>query len=292
VIPVTPPASGTSLALVSAHGWPALVTEYLGGWLLQSSDGFTGRANSVVPHGDPGVPIDEALTSVQKFYARAGLPALIQVPVGLPLEDQLRRRGWVVATSGKDAYATSEVQVARLDVMVARLADSSTADSSTAGSSAAGSSAAAIADPPAVDVELGRTLDESWLALYGRTTTPNAARHVLASPEKVTLARVPPPSDPRSGPAGRERGQELAGIARGVVTGQWLGVAAVEVAPPWRRRGIARALMARIGHWGRDLGASWVYLQVGSSNAAAKRLYERLGFEVDHHYRYYSPASG
>ncbi|MEQ4207887.1 GNAT family N-acetyltransferase [Actinopolymorpha sp. B17G11] len=255
---------------MSAHGWPALVTERLGGWLLQAADGFTGRANSVVPHGDPGLPLEDALAFVERFYARAGLPARIQVAVGSGMEEALRGRGWAVVTSGKEAYATSEVQVARLDEMMARLSDISAADSSAA------------------DVELGRTLDESWLGLYGRTTTLEAARHVLASPENVALARVARPPDAVTA----DRRPELAGIGRGVVTGPWLGVAAVEVSPPCRRRGMARAIMARIGRWGRDLGASWVYLQVGSSNTAAKALYERLGFGVDHHYRYYSPMDG
>jgi N-acetylglutamate synthase len=274
VIPLTQPDSGTSLALVSARGWPALVTERLGGWLLQAADGFTGRANSVVPCGDPGLPLAEALAVVQDFYARVGLPARIQVVVGSPLEAQLSGRGWVVVTSGKEAYATSEVQVARLEEMLARLDDA-----------------------PTFDVDLGNRVDDAWLALYGRTTTPSAARHVLTSPERLALARVVPPPDaagaPRTGPAvapatppGRP---EVVGIGRGVVTGPWLGVSAVEVASTYRRRGIARAIMARIGRWGREHGASWVYLQVGSDNVAAKALYGRLGFALDHHYRYYAP---
>jgi N-acetylglutamate synthase len=262
VIPVTQPESGTPLALVSARGWPALVTERLGGWLLQAADGFTGRANSVIPLGDPGRPLADALAYVQDFYARAGLPARIQVMVGSPMEDQLRDRGWVLVTSGKEAYSTSEVQVARLEEMMARLDDT-----------------------VAVDVHLDNQVDDAWLALYGRTTTPAAARHVLASPERLALARVELPP----GTATVRARPVLAGIGRGVVTGPWLGVSAVETAPSFRRRGIARAIMARIGRWGREQGASWVYLQVGSDNTAAKALYERLGFDIDHHYRYYAP---
>ncbi|WP_020580261.1 GNAT family N-acetyltransferase [Actinopolymorpha alba] len=250
------PATGLDLALVAARGWPALTTERLGGWLLQAADGFTNRCNSVVPAGEPGVPLDQALELVRDFYAGHGLPALIQVVGGTPLEAELRARGWSVRGSGKDNATAAKLRVAPLREFLAR------------------------AGTPAVDVEVTSELDADWLALYGRTTTPAAARHVLASPEQVALARI-----------GMEVGLGLAGIGRGVVTGSWLGIAAIEVAPPHRRRGFARAVMSALGQWGRDRGASWAYLQVGSGNTAALALYDRLGFRTDHEYRYYTPPS-
>ena len=49
--------------------------------------------------------------------------------------------------------------------------------------------------------------------------------------------------------------------------------------------------MSRLGHWGCDQGSTWIYLQVGSDNTPALRMYERLGFRTDHQYRYYTPSS-
>lgn len=243
--------------MVSAQGWPAVHTERLGGWLLQAADGFTGRANSVVPLGSPGAPLDQALAMVQDFYEARGLPPRIQVVVGSALEASLRSRGWEVLASGKEAYASAEVQVAPLATMLDRLAGT-----------------------PEADVRLTTDLDETWLELYGRTTTQAAVRHVLGGPPgQATLARVV------------VDGQGVVGIGRGVVTPPWLGVAAVEVTASMRRRGLARAIMARLGNWALDRGAAWVYLQVGSDNAAARSLYGRLGFTVDHAYRYYTPPS-
>ena len=58
------------LQRVCADGWPARTVEALGEWRLREAAGFTGRANSVLPVGDPGVPLDEALAAVTGFYAR------------------------------------------------------------------------------------------------------------------------------------------------------------------------------------------------------------------------------
>lgn len=244
-----PPDTKEGLALVSAAGMPAVETQTLGDWLLQAADGFTGRANSVVPAGDPGVPLADALATVRAFYAERGLPPLIQTVVGSSLEDSLASAGWVVRPSGKTPTSL-------VDVKVARLSD--------------------LSLPAAPSVELESSLDDEWLALYGRSASP-AARHVLTGGGQapVALARL---------------GNPLQAIGRGVVTGPWLGIGAVEVAPDARRRGYGLAIMAALLEWGRQRGARWSYLQVGTDNEAAQALYERLGYRTDHQYRYYTPG--
>jgi N-acetylglutamate synthase len=83
----------------------------------------------------------------------------------------------------------------------------------------------------------------------------------------------------------------LAAVARGVVTDDWLGVAAVTVEERYRRRGLATAVMAALQRWGADRGAHWVYLQVPASKAPARALYRRTGLIEHHRYHYrYAPA--
>ncbi len=295
---VEQPHTGEHLARVAALGWPAVETEELGGWLLQASDGFTGRANCVVPTGDPGLALDAALDRVRAFYRRRGLPALIQVVVGSPLEAALCDRGWRARASGKSPHASVDVQVTTLATMLAAAGHaggrssvgpvgsvglrSSVGPADSVGPAGAGGSDEAVGSEGLVEVELTRVVDEPWMRLYGRGPGPAtaAARHVLASPELVAFARIR-----------NADGDDLAGIGRGVVTGPWLGISAVEVAAPWRRRGWGRALMSRLGHWGGDQGSTWIYLQVGSDNTPALRMYKRLGFRTDHQYRYYTPSS-
>ncbi len=244
-----PPDSGEGLALVSATGWPAVETQTLGDWLLQAAAGFTGRANSVVPAGDPGVPLSSALDTVRAFYAERGLPPSIQTLVGTSLESALESAGWVVRPSGKTPYAL-------VDVRVARLAD--------------------VDLEVTTPVDVDSPLDDEWLELYGRSSSPEA-RHVLTGGGQapVALARL---------------GNPLVAIGRGVVTGPWLGIGAVEVAAAARRRGYGLAVMAALVAWGRAQGARWSYLQVGTDNEPAQALYERLGYRTDHQYRYYTPG--
>lgn len=250
-----PPHTGEALARVAASGWPAVEAESLGDWWLQASEGFTGRANSVVPYGSPGLPLDEALERVREFYARRGLPAWIQTVVGSPLEASLLERGWVLQASGKTAGGTTEVWVCQLPALLARLAE--------------------VGEP---GVEFGG-LDEEWVRLYGRSPASKAAHHVLSGGgvARVGLARL------------RASSGELIAIGRGAVTEPWLGIAAVEVVPEQRRRGLAQRIMAGIARWGAEAGARWVYLQVDEGNVGARALYEKLGFRLAHKYRYYAP---
>jgi ribosomal protein S18 acetylase RimI-like enzyme len=63
-------------------------------------------------------------------------------------------------------------------------------------------------------------------------------------------------------------------------------VTAVTVDERHRRRGLATAVMAGLGTWARDRGASSCVLQVAGSNVPALSLYERLGFTEHHRYHY------
>ncbi len=177
--------------------------------------------------------------------------------MGTALEDDLLARGWRARASGKRGFDTTDVRVAPLADLLSRTG------------------------APAVEVALAGVPDDAWLELYGRSGP--AAREVIGGGDHVALARL-------TADAAGEAGRELVGIGRGVVTGRWLGLSAVEVVPAYRRRGLARAVLAALGAWGADLGATGAYLQVAADNDGAIRLYDRLGFRLDHQYRYYGPA--
>ncbi|MGI8696803.1 MAG: GNAT family N-acetyltransferase, partial [Mycobacteriales bacterium] len=85
---------------------------------------------------------------------------------------------------------------------------------------------------------------------------------------------------------------ETIAVARAVVDDGWLGVTAVEVAPPHRRRGLALRMMASLTRWGAGHGAVTSYLQVREGNAAANALYDRLGYTTHHRYHYRAGPPG
>ena len=75
-------------------------------------------------------------------------------------------------------------------------------------------------------------------------------------------------------------------IGRAAGAGSWAGLTAIEVDPRCRRRGLGAAVTAALAAAARGRGADWLYLQVEDDNAAARALYQKLGFADHHGYHY------
>jgi ribosomal protein S18 acetylase RimI-like enzyme len=249
-----PAASCPELARISARAWRPVESERLGDWELRAAGGFTRRANSVLALGDPGLPLDDALSVVRRWYGERGLPAYVQATTGGEdtqelLCAQLAGRGWV-------REVTAELWTGAL----APVADRETP----------------------VEVRLSRQADEAWLARYRRKGLSEVALRVLNGGPSVWFATVP----------GEQAGAPPAAIGRCVVDGRWAGFAAVEVDPALRRRGLATAVMAALAGRALEEGASAGWLQVETDNAAARALYGELGFAAHHAYHHYrEPAT-
>ncbi|WP_112244236.1 GNAT family N-acetyltransferase [Kribbella monticola] len=95
------PVDVEQLFLTTALGRPAVETVHLGQWLLRASQGWTGRANSLLPAGDPGMPLSDALKQAVAFYEERGLRPLALVRLGTPLEAEFRQHGWVESRPGE-----------------------------------------------------------------------------------------------------------------------------------------------------------------------------------------------
>ena len=248
-----------ALEQVAARGWRGLVTEDLGGWLLRAAGGFTGRANSVLPLGDPGRTLDEALAHVGRWYGDQGLAARFQVPLPprADLDDALAARGWVARD--------------RTRVLVSELAPLLVAAPAAGGSGPADGLVARVDDAP----------DDAWVAAYhyrGGSLPPHA-RAVLRNADRLGFASLRTPEG------------AVVAIARGSVdladdgTG-WLGVTAVEVETTARRRGHGARILRELAGWATNLGATACYLQVAADNTAALALYGGAGFVEHHEYQY------
>ncbi|MGW4300172.1 GNAT family N-acetyltransferase [Streptomyces sp. NPDC004376] len=271
VVPAVParrrgPAAGQAeLAQVAARAWRPVESERLGQWELRAAGGFTRRANSVLPLGEPGLPLDAALLAVRRWYDERGLPAYVQTasgPDGVPepLCAELERRGW-----------TREV----------------TAELWTGG-------LAPVADrAEGAGVVLSREADEAWLARYQRKGVSDVALRVLGwgSPRSSEVESGGQPSVWFATVPGAA-GEAPAAIGRCVVDGRWAGFAAVEVDPARRRQGLATEVMAALARRALEEGASAAWLQVEESNTGARTLYDRLGFAPHHAYHHYRAPDG
>jgi len=85
------------LRSASAKTWTAIEREPLGEWQLRASRGYTGRANSVLVLGEPGLSLVDAAARTVDFYRSRGLPVMAQIVIGSAEEQALRAIGWVEA---------------------------------------------------------------------------------------------------------------------------------------------------------------------------------------------------
>ena len=88
-----------------------------------------------------------------------------------------------------------------------------------------------------------------------------------------------------------EGSAKLVAYVGGLVAGDVLEVLRVGTDPEWRRRGIARELIAHLASDARDLGAQSCMLEVRADNKPAQALYESIGLErVGVRAKYYDNA--
>ncbi|MEU0789757.1 GNAT family N-acetyltransferase [Amycolatopsis sp. NPDC005961] len=87
-----------TLEIACSRAWPPLVEKLLGTWRLRWADGFTGRANSALALGDPGLPIPDALRAVCDFAHDRGIQPMVQVVRDSPNERAIVAEGWFQAT--------------------------------------------------------------------------------------------------------------------------------------------------------------------------------------------------
>ncbi|MFD5343532.1 GNAT family N-acetyltransferase [Streptomyces anulatus] len=261
-----PAASFEELASATARAWQPVESEALGDWRLRAAGGFTRRANSALPLGDPGLPVDEALGRVRDWYEERGLPAYVQTATGAEgtqelLCAELERHGWRREVS-------AEVRIAAL----APVGDLE-------------------ADVRAV--RLTREPDAAWLARYQRFSTPGPhVLRVLGSGPSVWFATVPGATGDTGDTGGADADPDAppAAIGRCVVDGRWAGFMAVEVAPEQRRRGLGTTVMAALARRALDEGASAAWLQVEEDNEGARALYAGMGFAAHHRHHHYRSA--
>ena len=315
---MTEPASIVAFERIAAAHWRGTEEEWLGDWLLRAAEGFTGRANSALPLGDPGLPPDEALDAVTRWYRDRELRPMIVIPT--PTEPADPSTGPPVAsqpTTGQPATgqsATGQSTTGRPATGQSATGQSATGQSTT-GRPATDQS---ITGQPATGPfgMLDRQLTErGWQTRQGPAYvmvadlplgTPAAAlppgREVRASaePDDAWAARyhyrgqdyLPPvarkvlTSAPEQSFLSIRHGETVLAIARLSLALGWAGITAVEVNQHHRRQGLGAAITAIACEQALPHGLSQAFLQVDVGNTAARALYERLGFRYSHRYHY------
>jgi len=241
------------LEAAAADGWRAPEEAALGGWRLRAAGGFTGRANSALASGDPGMPLAEAAGEVCRWYRARGLPPMIAIafPAGAAQDSAVDRflaaRGWPVGHGAIVMTAAPQTLTA----------------------------AAAAGEAGMNRVGLDPEPDEGWLALYrfqGGKPPPVSRRLLMSAPWQA-FGSI------------REDGRAVA-IGRVAAARGWAGLTAIEVDPAHRRRGLGGAITGALVAAAVRRGVTGIYLQVAGGNEEARSLYRRAGFADHHEYHY------
>lgn len=255
---VRPSSSAAAVERLAARGWPGIATHRLGGWVLRDGLGWTGRANSALVAGDPGVTLGAALDLVRAHYRALGQTPLLQVPhaLGAPPDEAAAATEQTLQETGWAPFEPTDVLVADVRRLPA-------------------------AAPPPRDAD-DRPLRERWranpegewanLVRDGEIARLPAARRVLSSAPAHYLELW--------------REDEIVAAGRVVVTDDWCGLSCVEVRADRRRSGLGKDITGRLLARGRAEGARFAYLQVREPNLVAQRLYRGLGFTEHHRYHY------
>jgi ribosomal protein S18 acetylase RimI-like enzyme len=244
-------ASIDALELAAAQAWRAPDEARLGEWLLRAADGFTSRANSVLALGDPGLPLPAAIDQVLDWYRGRDLPA--QVAIAYPPDGPAGH-----PIDGLLADLGWTVRGGAL-VMTGPLSD-------ITGLMAAGDAARVeVLDEP----------DNGWLDCYRwhEEVPAPVSRQVFVSAPWQAFGAI------------RAVGETVS-IGRVAIAAGWAGLTAIRVDPQHRRPGLAQLMTVALAQKAKSRGAHGLYLQVETGNAAARALYERMGFTYHHAYHF------
>jgi GNAT superfamily N-acetyltransferase len=230
---------------LAANAMAPRTVRILGAWQLRADPNLPfARTNTTIPFaGEPaGFDVDARIAAVEHFYRDRGLPPRVLIgPSTDPsdLDGQLERRGYVV-DSPVDVLTVETVKALAL--------------------------LRSIESPP---TRLRDDIDTRWAAKYAEASTrrriESYARLLAGVSLRYTAVTVDIDGEP-------------AAIGIGMYEHGWVGIFGMATRSDVRRRGAARGVLRAFARWGLDEGASSLYLQVETDNAAARTLYESVGF--------------
>ncbi len=186
-----------SVQAAERHGlvlWPGIEHIALGEWVLRCDRAPTGRlykrANSALAIGDPGVPLDEALTTTRDFYATREREALLQVQTESEIEEAGIAAGWRPLPHGEADFMMASIASVRRARRRAGLPASPGRDPGSGAPPEGDDPVRVSAEGPRALARWGRpdqpsatgraALDSEWLCLYDVHVTTDQRRRGLA----------------------------------------------------------------------------------------------------------------
>jgi N-acetylglutamate synthase len=245
---------------LGANAAAATTVQIIDGWWLRAAPDYPfRRCNSALPYSGDHIGLEARIGMVEDFYRQRELPVRFQMsPVALPfgLDDELETRNYEI-----------EEPTLVLTADTGRVTQRTLRDEASA-------------------VTVGEGIDEFWAAEFATAFGDDDVGRDRLRAYAHLLRHL----GPAVGTAVLPVDETPSAIGLGVLERGWMGVYAMGTRREARRRGAATSVLHALSDWGQTRGAAHTYLQVESTNDAARQLYVRAGFEIAYRYHYRTSA--
>jgi ribosomal protein S18 acetylase RimI-like enzyme len=234
---------------MSLNAWPSLQTVVYDGWLLRFGEGYTKRANSIIPLYVSEKTFGDKALKCEKLYNSKGLNTIFKLADRI-CPDSLDK---FLADRGYTAEAPTSVQLLELKGYEGKEYGS---------------------------LLIRDKLEDEWLQNMQRISGTKTDSSIEI--EKRILGNI---VVDRYFVELHQQGEAVA-CGLGVIEDGYLGIFDIVVARQHRGKGFGRIMMESLLNLGKSEGADWAYLQVVLDNSVAINLYESLGFREIYKYWY------
>jgi ribosomal protein S18 acetylase RimI-like enzyme len=237
-----------TLEELSANAWPALQTLLYDGWILRFANGYTRRANSILPlYPSQQAPL-EKLVYCQNLYRQRGLPTIFK------LAGRAESHDLNTFLLGQGYRAEADTSVQTIDLLSRK-------------------------DEVSSEIRFSLGLTPEWQTAFQEMNGLSQERQGYHTQILRSIL-------PQTCYASVSVDGQVAGCALGVLENGTFGIFDVVIHPDYRKQGHGERLMRALLAWAQQQGGHTAYLQVMLNNAPAQRLYARLGFKEQYQYWY------
>lgn len=231
---------------LSMNAWPALQTMVYDGWILRFANGYTKRANSVLPLYDYQLPLNEKIDYCEEIYHRQGLPTVFKLtPSGSLIDEVLEQRGY-------RRVDETAIRVVSLDGWKA------------------------VENDVTVETHFNR----KWV------TSNFALSHITDERTLATAGQMLQNLRNKAIYVNKVVDGKVVSSGLGVMERGYVGLFDIIVEEACRQRGFGREIVTSLLNEASKSNSHHAYLQVVAGNKPAEHLYDTLGFREVYKYWY------
>jgi GNAT superfamily N-acetyltransferase len=233
---------------LSLNNWQPLSTLLYDGWVLRLSGGYTKRANSISPIHYSTLDLNVKIETCEKIYLNNSLPTIFKITPSVHPEDLDK----ILEKRAYSLIDVTSVQTLHLENVKAPILKS---------------------------VCMNQNLTDPWLEHFCRLNkVAPLNKHIMVQ----MLANI---ATPKCFISLSIKGEVIA-CGLGVIEREYIGVYDIVTDENYRNQGFGEQLLLNLLSWGKDNGAKHSYLAVVQNNAAAQRLYSKIGYTEVYKYWY------